>query len=602
MADAVPVNDRRTRLVATAGQTVFDADFEFEAQDEITVAKQGSTLTITTDYTVDVTAQTITLTSGAAENDVVVIEGATPRSRAKEYPRRGSLQTTLVNSDLKRIIWMLQENARDTGRGIVLNISEADSANPELPLLVANAVLAVNSSGNGFSMGPTTTEISNAEANATQVAADAAQVAADKIQTAADVVSAAASAAAAQSAVESAPFRDVKTLTNADSPYAVPASENAYFFSIDTSGGPVVINLPTISGLTLPWMGRFKKETSDANTVTINRGGSDTFADGSTSKIVTAVGGVDVFADDETAPDEWKTANFGASAGNMKVDIFVKTTDFTPGATTLTLSEAPGSENNVELNFGTGGQHTTEYSVSGTTVTIPGGLPDVPQIMARYGTTLPIGVTGDATVDWDKIASSLVSSTAQNQAGAAETVFVTPKGVKEAIEAQAMRNFNSGAIDANSGATFARTGLQAESGIATIQEAIISFQGVSPTGAGDLLLQLGDNAGLKTTTYEGYYERPGVSSGNLSSHFINYWTESGGANTLHGKCKIHLIDADTFTYSVEWWLGRSDSTATADSYCMGTVTLDGLLDRFEFSWDASSSFDGSGKISYQIRG
>ena len=67
---------------------------------------------------------------------------------------------------------------------------------------------------------------------------------------------------AAQAAVDSAPFRDTISLTSADSPYTVLDTQNGFFFSLDTSSGPIVLNLLQISAVTLPFNQRFKKSAA----------------------------------------------------------------------------------------------------------------------------------------------------------------------------------------------------------------------------------------------------------------------------------------------------------------------------------------------------
>ena len=62
-------------FTATAGQTAFTYGFSSPAAtSEISVTKQGVLLTETTDYTVNLATQTVTLTSGAALDDVIVIK------------------------------------------------------------------------------------------------------------------------------------------------------------------------------------------------------------------------------------------------------------------------------------------------------------------------------------------------------------------------------------------------------------------------------------------------------------------------------------------------------------------------------------------------
>ena len=98
--------------------------------------------------------------------------------------------------------------------------------------------------------------------------------------------------------------------TFANSPYNVSQSVNGYLLSFDTSGGNVVVNLPAISGLTVPYTIAVKKTTSDANTITINRSSSETI-EGATSYTISRHNqGVILIADKDPAPDKWSVVDF----------------------------------------------------------------------------------------------------------------------------------------------------------------------------------------------------------------------------------------------------------------------------------------------------
>jgi len=133
-------------------------------------------------------------------------------------------------------------------------------------------------------------------------------------QDAADSEAAAAiSAAAAQSAVESIIWRDVVFVEFADSPLTIVDADKGKFYSIDCTGGAVVVNLPAIAGLDLsdPWSIGFKKTDVSANAVTINRASTDEI-DGATSKTLAAQGaGVVMVPDTDPTPDAWTSADYG---------------------------------------------------------------------------------------------------------------------------------------------------------------------------------------------------------------------------------------------------------------------------------------------------
>ena len=154
MASDVEINDRRVSYTAAAGQTVFDIDFPMDGleEDDIAVYQNGVQLTKTTDYTVDLDALRITLVSGAAVNDAIIVEGSTQILRETAFPRSGDLRTTILNGDFRKLFYILQEQARDIGRVIVLDKSEGGGVGATLPLLEAGKILGVNTAGNGFAM------------------------------------------------------------------------------------------------------------------------------------------------------------------------------------------------------------------------------------------------------------------------------------------------------------------------------------------------------------------------------------------------------------------------------------------------------------------
>ena len=262
---------------------------------------------------------------------------------------------------------------------------------------------------------------------------------------------AAASATAATEALDSAFFRDVKSLAFADSPYTVLEADNGNFFSVDTSGGIVVINLPTIAGVSDPFNLRIKKETGDSNKITINVAGTDEFTGGATVKDVISVGGLDLTKDTDTTPDSWKYAQFGASIGDTTVDEFTDGVGYVSGtSTTLTLTTAIASENQGVLTFDGLTQHHAKWSVSGTTLTLSGGAV-VPlgtdNIEFRYGSSLSIGAPADntvstaklvdASVTFPKLSSAAIASQAEAEAGTATDKLMTPAQTKQAVTALA---------------------------------------------------------------------------------------------------------------------------------------------------------------------
>jgi len=154
MANDVELNDRRAPYTATSGQTVFDIDFSMEnlSDDDVAVYQNGVLLTKTTHYTVDLDVLTITLVTGATTGDSIVVEGDAQIVRETAFPRAGDLRTAILNGDFRRVFFILQEQARDIGRVLLLNSAESGGFNARLPLLQGGKLLGVNAGKTGFDL------------------------------------------------------------------------------------------------------------------------------------------------------------------------------------------------------------------------------------------------------------------------------------------------------------------------------------------------------------------------------------------------------------------------------------------------------------------
>ena len=224
----------------------------------------------------------------------------------------------------------------------------------------------------------------------------------------------------------------IVTVTNADSPITAVMGR---LYLVDTSGGAVIINLPAISS---DGTIGAQKTTPDANTITINRNGTDTISGGTSSTEISNNGEQRTLsADNEVSPKNWAMGISGTTGGNFTVDEFDAGVDFTAGSsTTITLSSAPGSKNNVDINFDGYPQQKSEYEVSGVTVTFDEAIPTgTTKIEAKIGRSSEINVPGDLTVSFGKIATNAIASQAEAEAGTATNKLMTPERVKQAIDA-----------------------------------------------------------------------------------------------------------------------------------------------------------------------
>ncbi|MBI2240307.1 MAG: hypothetical protein HYU59_05825 [Magnetospirillum gryphiswaldense] len=216
------------------------------------------------------------------------------------------------------------------------------------------AVAAVSATTATTQAGVATTKADEASAYATAAATSETNASAHE-------AAAAASATAAANVVNGVMWRDVVYKTFVDSPVVIDATYGGKMVVIDTSGGSVVVNLPYITALTLPWSVAFQKQTSDANTVTINRNGADTIG-GATSTALTAEDqGAILVADDSSSPDDWTRVGFGEPVP----DLSVTTAKLAARAVTPAKMQAvtqdrllgrasPGSGDQEEIQLGAG--------------------------------------------------------------------------------------------------------------------------------------------------------------------------------------------------------------------------------------------------------
>ncbi len=238
----------------------------------------------------------------------------------------------------------------------------------------------------------------------------------------------------AQQVLQSAPFRDIVFLTIANSPFDIDSSHNGIMFAVDTSGGDVIINLPLISDTDLPFNVTIKKKTNDANAIFITPDPVDHIDENSNPYAVSSIGGASFIADTDTSPDTWITSSFGASAGEAKKQLFKRSDgDFTTGDTNLTITNTPLPPSSAALRMTADGvvQHCEDFIYEPGTgvVTFDALGENINEIEFTWDSSgLPIGVPGDETVGYTKIASSLRGAFADIFAGLT-TKFATCRAV-----------------------------------------------------------------------------------------------------------------------------------------------------------------------------
>lgn len=119
--DVTPV----IRLVAAAGQTIFDFPFLVLASGDLAVTVNDVERT---DFTVDGLGEqaggSITFTSGLTLDDDVVIARQMPLERQSDYPPAGDFNPDALDLDLIRLLLMVQQQNREAVRSIKVPIDE----------------------------------------------------------------------------------------------------------------------------------------------------------------------------------------------------------------------------------------------------------------------------------------------------------------------------------------------------------------------------------------------------------------------------------------------------------------------------------------------
>jgi hypothetical protein len=335
------------------------------------------------------------VTTALPSTKKLTIVGNFTYEQPSDIPNGGAFQASVIELALDRTQLHIKQLAEQMARAVKVPVSSTTDPDDLVASVTASEAAAV---------------------------ASAAAAAVSETNAGTSETNAAASAAAASTAAASIGYKDVVFLTSADSPYTVAQATSGKLLSIDTSGGAVTVSLPAISGLTLPFVVGVKKSTNDANAITVNRAGSDTFDDGATAKTITGLSGLTLIPDTDTAPDVWSVVAFGSLTGEQKKQQFTAGVDYTAGtSTTITLTETPvaTSKDSLEVFFDTAYQQESEWSYSAGTgvITFTSAIPvGVAKIEAKWATPLSIGTPSDATVTAAKLASPLGGAINESQA------------------------------------------------------------------------------------------------------------------------------------------------------------------------------------------
>jgi hypothetical protein len=162
--------------------TVFAYDFRILDQSHIVVtlknaANVETVQTLTTNYTVSgvgaATGGNITMVIAPASGQQLTFSRSVPQTQEVDLANRGGVQPEVLEAAYDKLTQLSQDKVELLSRVPRFPVSSA-LTDVELPLtLTANTALIVNAAGTGYTNGPTSSQISAAEAEAAAAAASA---------------------------------------------------------------------------------------------------------------------------------------------------------------------------------------------------------------------------------------------------------------------------------------------------------------------------------------------------------------------------------------------------------------------------------------------
>ena len=162
--------------------TVFAYDFRILDQSHVVVtlknaANVETVQTLTTNYTVSgvgaTTGGNITMGVAPASGEQLTFSRSIPQTQEVDLANRGGVQPEILESAYDKLTQLSQDKVELLNRMPRFPVSSALTA-VELPLtLTADTALIVNAAGTGYTNGPTSSQISAAEAEAAAAAASA---------------------------------------------------------------------------------------------------------------------------------------------------------------------------------------------------------------------------------------------------------------------------------------------------------------------------------------------------------------------------------------------------------------------------------------------
>ena len=181
MAITISDTEPRVQYTATSGQTSFSVPFEFFTTADIKVYN-GTTLlsynaapSSASQYSVTGAGVSgggsITLGGGATLNDVITIYRDLAVARSTDFPTSGAFQIDSLNTELDKVIAMIQQVERDLKFSPKAAATTSNTYNLTLPNLVANKILSVNSGGTALEFSQSITDVATVAGIASDISA-----------------------------------------------------------------------------------------------------------------------------------------------------------------------------------------------------------------------------------------------------------------------------------------------------------------------------------------------------------------------------------------------------------------------------------------------
>ena len=171
MADyGITAVTRRVVYSGSAGTGPYNFSFPVLVQTDLAVYKDTTLLTLTTDYTVTLSATTgtgsVTLGSSASSANTITIVGARSIERSTDFATGGDFLASSINTELDSQTIFNQQVAEDAGRSIKAPVYDPTTINMNLPKVSdrASKLMSFDASGNPTVTGTDTLSLATLQA------------------------------------------------------------------------------------------------------------------------------------------------------------------------------------------------------------------------------------------------------------------------------------------------------------------------------------------------------------------------------------------------------------------------------------------------------